>query len=393
MEFYTNYRTVRTVMMKDKEIGLYIHVPFCKSKCNYCDFNSYAGMEELIPEYFNSMKKEIEFYRERLRDYTIGTVFIGGGTPSMVEEKYIVDILDICFKTMKISNEAEISIEANPGTVNLNKLFSYRNAGINRLSMGLQAWQDHILQYIGRIHKARDFSDNIEAARKAGFENINADLMFGLPGQTINDWEETLKAVDDLGVEHISCYSLKIEEGTVLGEKLDSGELIPVEDELDRAMYDSAIEFLKSKKFMRYEISNFAKPGFQCRHNLIYWRAEEYIGLGAGAHSYFENNRFNNVNKIKDYIRNIQEGNGIIENVQFINLEESMSEYMILGLRLTEGVNIAKFKERFGQNIFDVWGEVIEKNVRKGLLTMENESIQLTSKGFDLANSVFVEFI
>ncbi len=380
-------------MMKDKEIGLYIHVPFCKSKCNYCDFNSYAGMEELIPEYFNSMKKEIEFYRERLRDYTIGTVFIGGGTPSMVEEKYIVDILDICFKTMKISNEAEISIEANPGTVNLNKLFSYRNAGINRLSMGLQAWQDHILQYIGRIHKARDFSDNIEAARKAGFENINADLMFGLPGQTINDWEETLKAVDDLGVEHISCYSLKIEEGTVLGEKLDSGELIPVEDELDRAMYDSAIEFLKSKKFMRYEISNFAKPGFQCRHNLIYWRAEEYIGLGAGAHSYFENNRFNNVNKIKDYIRNIQEGNGIIENVQFINLEESMSEYMILGLRLTEGVNIAKFKERFGQNIFDVWGEVIEKNVRKGLLTMENESIQLTSKGFDLANSVFVEFI
>ncbi|NLK85924.1 MAG: radical SAM protein [Clostridiaceae bacterium] len=457
----------------DDSIGVYIHIPFCKSKCYYCDFNSYSGREHLAGSYFSALKDEIVSRSAAIRNRRVSSVFIGGGTPSLVDPQHIRGLLEVCSKHLDIAEDAEVSMESNPGTLDYERLKLYRELGINRLSIGLQAWQDDLLKSIGRIHDRQQFIDNLNAAVEAGFDNINVDLIFGLPGQTFDDWAETLRAVTEAGrpggaggsgaaatpgetwgsnaarrhgqtdkgfLKHISCYSLKIEEGTILGDRLDKGTLVPLDDELDRRMYHHAVDFLAMKGYRHYEISNFACPGYECRHNLIYWKAREYAGFGSGAHSFLNSVRFSNVSGIEQYIMAVKhrtqkagsdgrtslEGNWygsvsnqsgltegksgadigrdvqieLIEDEQRIDKIEAMAEFMILGMRLTDGVSSAEFGERFGESIEAVYGDKLDKLISRGLVLAEishdrrdNVTYKLTKPGLDLANSVFVEFI
>ncbi|AEY66509.1 radical SAM family heme chaperone HemW [Clostridium sp. BNL1100] len=380
-------------MLYRDNAGLYIHVPFCSSKCNYCDFNSYAGKINLAENYFKSMKKEIELYKENMKDYLIHTIFIGGGTPSAVNDRYISEILEKCRTEFNISANCEISIESNPGTLSIEKLKAYKNAGINRISMGLQAHQDKLLKYLGRCHSHKDFSQSVKNARDAGFENINADVIFGIPGQTLDDWKETLGYLISLGINHISAYSLKIEEGTKFGSMEEEGVLVPVEDELDREMYHYAVDYLSEKGLKQYEISNFAKEGYECKHNLTYWKCVDYLGLGAGAHSCLKDIRFSNEVSIEGYIDYLKREDKPVYEEFPLELTDKMSEYMFLGLRLTKGVTGKEFFQRFNQNLFTKYNDSLERLKNKGLIEITGDSVKLTRLGFDLANQVFVEFV
>jgi len=377
----------------NRSIGLYIHIPFCKSKCHYCDFNSFAGKDELALPYFEAMKKEIRQYSDKLKDCSIKTVFIGGGTPSYVEACHIYEVVNIINQSFNIEYGAEVSIEANPGTLSFEKLMSYRVMGINRLSMGLQACQNRLLKEIGRIHSMEEFEENYNQARKAGFKNINVDLIFGLPTQSIKDWNDSISSVVKLCPEHVSCYSLKIEDDTAFGRSLAEGGLTPLDDEVDREMYYSAITELEKHGLKHYEISNFATPWRECRHNLIYWRGEQYLGVGAGAHSYLDDKRFNNACDINSYISQIGKSGSAIEDTQLISKKDEISEYLILGLRLIKGISADEFMSRFNEDLFELYGNQINKLIKKHLLELDNGRLRLSCSGLDLANQVFVEFI
>jgi oxygen-independent coproporphyrinogen-3 oxidase len=320
---------VEDTFISNKKVGLYIHVPFCRSKCYYCDFNSFPHKDSLIPAYFDALEREIYEYAEKIQQ---NTVFIGGGTPSYIDACFIKQVLKACNQNFNICSCAEITIEANPGTLCEKKLESYRESGINRISIGLQAWQEKLLKRLGRTHTLDDYIQNFRLARKEGFDNINTDLIFGIPGQTTEEWRETIENVSNMGVEHISCYSLKIEDGTIFGEMLSRGQLAPMEDEQDREMYYLTKEILGKAGYKHYEISNFAKPDYECKHNLIYWKPQPYVGIGAGAHSYLEGKRFNNIYNPEKYIECIKKGGISKENIEFIDRSEAISEYMILGL-------------------------------------------------------------
>ncbi|NLP13019.1 MAG: oxygen-independent coproporphyrinogen III oxidase [Clostridium sp.] len=376
-----------------RRLGIYIHIPFCKAKCLYCDFNSFPCRDDFIPAYFNALKREIALYAERLKGYSIETVFIGGGTPSFVDAHNIYEIIEFMKNTFEMENCYEITIETNPGTLSFDKLMAYRTVGINRISIGLQAWQNRLLSQLGRIHTVEEFIENYNFAQKAGFDNINVDLIFGIPGQTFCDWMETLEYTASLKPAHLSCYSLIIEEGTVYGTRLKKGELVPVDDEVDRKMYWHTIDKLGSLGYEHYEISNFAKEGFKCAHNMIYWKEREYIGFGAGAHSYFKGQRFNNVYDIEEYIGILNRGCSPVENPLHITKEDEMSEFVMLGLRLIEGVRVKEFGEMFDRDIFEVFRRQIESLLQRGLIEVSNGFIKLTKLGLDLANQVFVEFV
>jgi len=382
-----------TIYNGDKGIGLYVHIPFCRSKCHYCDFNSYAGKEALISPYFDMLKREIACHADRLEDRPVKTVFIGGGTPSVADATYVYELLNMSRRCFIVRDDAEITIECNPGTLCKEKLKKYREAGINRLSIGLQAWQDRLLKMTGRIHTAKDFLESFGMAEKAGFENINVDLIFGLPGQTLENWQESLANVARLGPTHISCYSLKIEEGTPFERMLASGEIEYPDEELDRRMYGFAIEMLRENGFRHYEISNFARPGFECRHSMIYWKGEEYLGVGAGAHSFLDGKRSGNVSAVEEYISAVNKGLPPVEDEEIVDENGKMAEFMILGLRLTDGVSAREFESRFGADIFCLYAAKIEKLIAQHLLEIDGDRIKLTEKGLDLANKVFVEFI
>ncbi len=373
--------------------GLYIHVPFCSSKCNYCDFNSYSGKINLAESYFKSMKKEIELYKAEVKDYLIDTIFIGGGTPSVVNDRYIYEILENCRTEYSISDNCEISIESNPGTLSIEKLKTYKNAGVNRISIGLQAYQDKLLKYLGRCHSNKDFTESVENAKKSEFENINADVIFGIPGQTLDDWKETLGYLVSLGINHISAYSLKIEEGTKFGSMEEEGKLIQVEDELDREMYHYAVDFLNENGFKQYEISNFAREGYECKHNLTYWKCTDYLGLGAGAHSCLKGTRFSNKEAIEGYIELLKCGEKPVYEKFTLDITDKMSEYMFLGLRLTYGVTGKEFFERFNQDMFKKYKDIFAKLESKRLIEIIGDTVRLTRLGFDLANQVFMEFV
>lgn len=373
--------------------GLYIHIPFCSSKCNYCDFNSYAGKLYLEERYFNAMKKEIELYAEEMKNNSIETIFIGGGTPSCINHQYIREILDMCRINFNIAESCEISIESNPGTLDLDKLTEYRSCGINRISIGLQAYQSNLLKYLGRQHSTDDFISSVQLAKRAGFSNINADVIFGIPGQTMGDWIETLKVLADLDITHISAYSLKIEEGTKFGNMLENGELTQVEDELDRNMYHYAIDYLKQNGFNQYELSNFSKEGYECKHNLIYWKCVDYLGLGAGSHSLFKCERFSNKCSVEEYIKDLEKGIKPIEEQFELECSDKISEYMFLGLRLNQGVSNTDFKKLFNSDMFDLYDESFEELQRNGLIDIDGEIVRLTRLGLDLANQVFIKFV
>jgi oxygen-independent coproporphyrinogen-3 oxidase len=373
-----------------KEIGLYIHIPFCRSKCLYCDFNSYAGREAEAPLYVRALMEELSEYRKKY-DFIYKTVFIGGGTPTVINCSLIGELMEMLAPHIKPG--AEISMESNPGTVNGKSLAYYRSLGINRLSIGLQAWQKELLSGLGRLHSREDFVAAFHWARKAGFENISADLMFALPGQTMEMWEETLENVCSLGVEHISCYSLKLEEGTGLYRLNEAGRVKLPDEDTDRDMYARSIEVLASRNYIQYEISNFAKKGMECRHNLIYWRNEEYLGIGAGSHSKLEGRRFWNYRDIDRYISLTGQKKLPVEGQEAPDRDEDMWESIFLALRLNEGLDITAFEGRYKVDFRSKYGKTVEKLKAQGLVFVEDDRLRLTARGRDLSNSVFIEFM
>jgi len=377
--------------MENKEIGIYVHIPFCKRKCYYCDFISYCNEESRIEEYINSIKKEIAWQKIKSE---ITTIYIGGGTPSYIESKNIKEILKE-IQNKNVSENAEITIEVNPGTVTMEKLTDYKQAGINRLSIGLQSAKDELLKQIGRIHNFEQFLETYKMAREVGFKNINIDLMLGLPNQRISDLKETLEKVIDLQPEHISVYSLIVEEGTPIANKIEQGEFKLPEEDIERNMYWYVKNTLELKGYTHYEISNFAKKGYESKHNMNCWNQKEYIGIGAAAHSYRDITRYSNTENIEEYIRNIQEGNfernRIIHEIQ--KEEDIKKEYMILGLRQIEGVQISKFKEKFVDNPIYLFRKELNKLSEQNLISIDDDNIKLTNTGIDLANLVWEEFV
>lgn len=374
-----------------KEIGIYIHIPFCIKKCEYCDFVSYCNKKEYVPQYINALKKEIK--NNINKEYKITTIYIGGGTPSSIEENYIADIIETIKLNMNEENlkdfeNIEVTIEVNPGTVNKEKLQVYKKIGINRLSIGLQETHNELLKSIGRIHTYEEFIKTYKLARKIGFNNINVDLMIALPNQTIQDIKENLEKITKLNPEHISVYSLILEEGTPFYNKYNENKIKLPDEELERNMYWYVKNTLENNGYMHYEISNFSKKGFESKHNMNCWNQEEYLGFGLAAHSYNNRIRYSNTNSIEEYIKG---SNKIIHEEQ--TLEDMQKEYMLLGLRKIEGINIQKFKNKFAQNPIFIFKEQLNKLVDEELIIVDGNEIKLTNKGLDLANIVWEEFV
>ena len=377
--------------MKNNQIGIYVHIPFCKQKCYYCDFVSYNNRNNFMEKYVQALEKEIQLQEIKSE---ITTIYIGGGTPSYIDAKYIKEILEE-IRNKKVFREAEITIEVNPGTVTLEKLKEYKNCGINRLSIGLQSTQDNLLKTIGRIHNFEEFLETYKMARKVGFENINVDLMLGLPSQKISDLKESLEKVLELEPEHISVYSLIVEENTPIADKIEKNELILPEEETERNMYWYIKNTLELNGFHHYEISNFAKRGFESKHNLNCWNQQEYIGFGVAAHSYVDNVRYSNTESLEKYIENIDSGipenNRTIHEVQ--NEDDKKKENMLLGLRKIDGIKISEFKNLFGDNPIYLYRNELDKLSKQGLIKVEDDIIKLTNKGIDLANLVWEKFV
>ena len=371
-----------------KKIGIYIHIPFCVKKCDYCDFISYCNSEEKIEKYFIKLKQEINKKLSKLENYFINTIYIGGGTPSAVDSKYIVDVLKEIRKIQDISQCEEITIEVNPGTITLEKMMDYKKAGINRVSIGLQETNDNLLKSIGRIHTYNDFLESYNIVRKLGFNNVNVDLMIGLPNQSIVNIKNSLEKIIKLNPEHISVYSLILEEGTLLHKKIEMEQLKLVDEDLERNMYWYVKNLLEKNNYNHYEISNFSKVGYNSKHNSNCWNQEEYLGIGVAAHSYYQNKRYSNSLEINEYIENNKE---ILYEKQ--SVEEQKKEYMLLGLRKIKGINIQQFKNKFGDNPIFIFRIELEELVNNGLIIIDGNYIKLTNKGIDFANKVWEKFV
>lgn len=375
--------------MVKKEISLYVHIPFCKQKCFYCDFPSYGGIEELMDSYVDALIKEIE---EKAINYKINTIFIGGGTPSYLNIKNIEKLLDAINK-LDLKENLEFTMECNPGVLEKEKLKAMKDRRVNRISMGLQSANDGLLSDLGRIHTYEEFLNNFNEARKIGFDNINIDLMFGLPNQTVELWIDTLDKVAKLNPEHISAYSLIVEEGTKFYSLYQKDKLELPSEEDEREMYVTTKDVLKKYGYYQYEISNYSKVGYECNHNKVYWNLSEYLGVGSSASSYINGERYKNINNIKEYIDRIESQRAVSEEIHLNSVEDSMEEFMFMGLRLIEGISVIKFKEKFSRDIDSIYKDIIEKNIIKGLLERKDDFIKLTEKGIELSNVVMSDFI
>ncbi|MDW7659974.1 MAG: radical SAM family heme chaperone HemW [Bacillota bacterium] len=380
-----------------EKIGLYIHIPFCHSKCAYCDFSSYAignaQNENAIKRYIHALSNEMDLYEEILRNVEIETLFIGGGTPTCIDGKYIHELINHLKKISNISETAEVTIESNPGTITNEKLDHYLSAGINRISMGLQTTDNTLLSSIGRIHDFNTFVTSFRAIREAGIKNINVDIMFGLPGQTLENLHHTLDTLIELSPEHISAYALKLEEGTPMYEAEKKGLIHMPDEDLERTMYHIIIEVLKKSGYNQYEISNFSKKGFESRHNLVYWKNKPYLGLGLAAHSKMDQVRFSNETIMSRYLEKIENGEKPAIDQVVISEREDLFETIILGLRLNEGLNIQMINERYGIDFYSENEDTINKLRHQGLVQMTDDNLKLTLKGIDLSNQVFLTFM
>ena len=405
-----------------RELSIYIHIPFCVRKCLYCDFLSGPASEGEIESYVNLLLREIREQSIFYGDHRVVSIFMGGGTPSLLPAKETGRILERIRDGFSLAEDVEITIECNPGTVTAQKLKNYITYGINRLSIGLQSTEDEELARIGRIHSYRDFQQTYAAAREAGFRNINIDLMAGLPGQSLASYRKTLERVAALSPEHISAYSLILEEGTPL--YVNQRECTFPDEEEDREMYELTGRYLGEAGFHRYEISNYAGEGWECRHNKVYWRRGDYVGFGLGASSMVNNVRWKNpdehmpytdcVEKMGDggcdgrtfesgsapYITRLKEKSYVEMlrrtgrcEVQVLDSEEQMEEFMFLGLRLTEGVDQEEFRRNFGKTVEDIYGKQIRSFLEKGLLEREGKRLKLTPRGIDVSNVVFAAFL
>lgn len=371
--------------------SIYIHIPFCARKCLYCDFTSYPGMESLFADYVDALRHEIRQDADRYSGNRISTIYLGGGTPVILPPDALSGILDEIHESFTMEKDAEITIETNPGMpVDYRRLW---DAGFNRLSMGVQSFHDDELSLLGRIHSSDDAICAYESARNAGFSNISIDLMYGTPGQTIASWMKTLHQAVGLSPEHISLYSLTVEEGTPFHRMMEQGNLLLPGDNIETDMYEAAIQTLTESGFEQYEISSFAKPGFRCRHNITYWRNEPYFGFGTGATSYLDGVRASNTASVDDYIRRVRRGESSIDTSEALGERESMGETVFLGLRMSDGVDICAFERRYGTSIYEVFGEQIEMLSTKEMLTECKGFLHLTRRGLLFSNDVFAEFV
>lgn len=384
-------------MEQTKNLGIYIHIPFCIRKCAYCDFLSFASEENTRKGYIQSLIAEIRQW-EDVERWHITSIFIGGGTPSVLKKEETAGILEAVYNKFQVDDDAEITTEANPGTLTKDKLYAYREQGINRLSLGLQSVHDQELKLLGRIHTYEDFLKGFHMAREAGFSNINVDLMSALPGQTVDSWRESLTKILRLKAEHVSAYSLIIEEGTLFFEKYaedarlrDLGEdcrILPTEED-ERSMYYETRRLTGEYGLEQYEISNYAKPGYECRHNQAYWLRQDYLGFGLGASSLIDNVRFRNTADLKQYSQGIFEK----EEREVLSVQEQMEETMFLGLRMKDGVSMEAFEKVFHTPFSAVYGKTILDLKNEGLVQTEDKRLFLTEKGFDLSNYTLAQFL
>ncbi len=382
-----------------KTVGIYVHIPFCKQKCKYCDFISFQNCENYFDDYFECLKKEITEKANEInsenKEILIDTIYFGGGTPSIVCEKYIEEVLNKIYEYYNVSENAEITVEVNPGTVDKFKLEKYFEIGINRLSIGLQSTDDKLLKMLGRIHTYKEFENTYDLARKIGFKNINVDLMIGLPNQSLENVHDSLEKIVQKNPEHISVYSLIIEENTKMFDLIEKGELELPDEDVERKMYWSVKKFLEENGYIHYEISNFSKSGFESKHNANCWNQHEYLGFGIAAHSYFNNIRYSNIDNLRQYIENWKNEQSVYNIVfhEHQNKDDMMKEFMMLGLRKIDGVKISEFKEKFVDNPIFVFRNQLNKLVKEGLIEVLENNIRLSDKGLDLANEVWMEFV
>ena len=385
-----------------KELELYIHIPFCVRKCAYCDFLSAPAGEEERQRYVETMIKEIQGYRKKYQEYCVTTIFVGGGTPSVLSGEQIKEVFNALRASFVIDTQAEITIEVNPGTVTEEKVEAWMQAGVNRISIGLQSVNDEELQMLGRMHTYKDFLNTYHLLRDKGFNNLNIDLISAIPGQTLESWKKTLSTVAELEPEHISAYSLIVEEGTpfytIYGEGGADGNLESMvqplpDEETERFIYEETETILQKYGYDRYEISNYAKPGYACRHNEGYWRRVNYLGVGLGASSLIENQRFQNFSTYDAYMDAIQNQKLFHEEVESLSVTDEMEEFMFLGLRMMSGISREVFQKKFGKKIETVYEKQIQQLKKDGLIEFVENRIRLTKRGIDISNYVFEQFL
>lgn len=377
--------------------GLYIHFPFCQRKCNYCDFLSGPiSKQDIVTDYLHALEKELSIYHSLLKpkeNLKLGTIYLGGGTPTLLETHQLVRVLEKCQDLFNWSPHIEGTIEANPGTIDFNKLIQLRKAGLNRISFGVQSFDKQLLAAMGRIHSPEEAKESITMAKAAGFDNISLDLMYGLPNQTLIQWEDTLSQAIELGIQHFSVYGLKVEAGTVWGDLELEGRLALPEENLVLAMRTMCNELLSQAGFERYEISNYARPGYSSNHNVGYWVGRSYLGVGLGASSDFWHRRFVNTTDLNNYIALLNHGQLPIAEEEILSYRQRMGETIFLGLRLIEGVDLELFKQRYGVKAEVIYSEEIGRLMEMGLLKITRKRLQLTPQAFPIANYVFTFFV
>ncbi len=385
-------------------IALYVHIPFCLSKCNYCDFNTYEGIEGLMPSFLEALDTEIELWGRRLERPDVSSIFFGGGTPSYLPTDSVAGILDRIDSATRIGPDVEITLEANPDDVHLEKIGRWRHAGFNRISIGVQSFDSDLLTALSRRHTNDDAESAVHTAREGGFSNVSIDLMFGLPNQSLETWKQTLGRAIGLGTEHLSLYGLQIETGTPLHRDVELGAVPTPDDDLAADMYETAMDTLDAAGYEHYEISNWALPGYRSKHNLAYWLNAPYLGVGPGAHSSLMGKRFSNMKSPRGYIRTMSDaidsgsasinvGEVAIDFVETTSLSMAMSESMMLGLRLSDGVSKSNFEARFEKPIDAVYGSEINDLKVHELIEEQHSAIRLTRRGKLLGNEVFERFI
>jgi oxygen-independent coproporphyrinogen-3 oxidase len=376
-------------------MGMYIHIPFCIKKCRYCDFYSLPGRSRAdLANYTRALLKEIRIRAEQVPAVQVESIYLGGGTPSLLDGKQLTAIITTCRDSFDILPGAEISMEANPATLDHERLAAIEEAGINRLSLGVQSFFNDELELMGRVHDAKAVVDTIELLHSRGWKNFNLDLIYGLPGQSVQRWQQNLKQAVDCNPAHLSLYLLQLEKNTPMGQDVAQGRLQMLDEDDEWHMYQQAMDYLEDRGFEHYEISNFCRPGRECRHNLVYWQAREYIGLGAGAVSFVAGRRYMNRADCIEYTNALLSGETpLVDLLEHMSGRELMVDALILGLRLCEGIDISDFRQRFGVDISSEYNNIIVQYMDRGLLKMANGRLSFTREGYFLSNQVLSHLI
>lgn len=367
-----------------KPVNLYFHIPFCKRRCAYCAFYTVKWDETVENDYIGALIKEVKQWKKRLENYRVQTIYFGGGTPSLIKPTNIERVIQACFASFSMLNHPEITMESNPDSLSLERLNGYKSAGVNRLSIGLQAWQDSILEYFGRLHDRETFELAFGNARKAGFKNISVDLIFGIPGQTMENWIESVNRVVLLQPEHISCYSLELNNNSRLGVQYLRGTLVAMDDDSDREMYHWAVSYLREAGYEHYELSNFSKKGFACRHNVDFWQQKPFVGMGGGASSYFDETQFHHIENVQTYMNNP----GAVMVDKKLSEEETRYDFVLLAMRMTRGMSFADYFKEFRRSFEADFGAAYSELKELGLVVDSFKRLKLTPKGMDLYDSV-----